>query len=586
MEKREEGSEFTGLGREEIVVKFDELLKEKEVLELMALVDDLEAAYDERTQERKEAERQKFLDEGGYESDFALHKDKVDGKFSELYNIFKDRKDKFFEEKKSKERDNLLAKRHVIEDLKTLIEKGDSVGKAFQQFRELRDRWKNTGDVPKKEEEQLESDYRFQRERFYHIIQITQGLRELDLQKHLDAKNELLKRMEDLLNEKTIRRVEALIRQYHNDWYDIGPVPVTKKDEIIKRFNELTDKVYAKTKEHYESLKNKYEDNLREKIALCEKAEAAIREELKQHRDWDRKTKEVLAFQDEWKKVGRASKEEAEAVWERFRKACNDFFEKKRTFYETQKKDYDANKQAKVKIIEQAEAVQNSTDWEKTSKLLISMQRQWENIGPAGLYKADQVLWNRFRAACNTFFDARKKQSEALETEKKNNLAKREEIIKKLEELAPSVVSEDTMPTIKAIAREWDEAGEIPVNLREDVFGRYTRALDSCYEKMGMNEKDKEMLKYGSKLERMKNSNNGEKLLDDERRFIRNKIRSIEDEIAKTENNMGFFSKSSKADALLQDIMKGVEQSKEQLSFFKKKLEMVEKNLPKKVQMR
>lgn len=586
MEKREEGSEYTGLGREDIVSRFDELLKEKDVQELMPLVDELEAAYEELNRERKEAERQKFLDEGGYESDFALHKDKTDGRFSQLYNIFKDRKDKFFEEKKSKERDNLYAKRQVIDDLKTLIEKGDSVGKAFQQFRELRDRWKKIGDVPKKEEEQLESDYRFQRERFYHIIQITQGLRELDFQKHLDAKNELLKRMEDLLNEKTIRRVEMLIRQYHNDWYDIGPVPVAKKDEVIKRFNELTDKIYSKTREHYESQKKKYEDNLQSKIALCEKAEAAILEELNHHRDWDRKTKEILALRDEWKKIGRAAKEEAEAVWERFRKACNEFFEKKRAFYEAQKKDYDANKQAKTKIIEQAEGAQNSTDWEKTSKFLISLQRQWENIGPAGLYKTDNVLWNRFRAACNTFFDARKKQAETLEAEKRNNLSKREEIIRKLADLAPSVVSTDAMPVIKAIAKEWDEAGEIPVNLREDIYGRYTRALDSCYEKMGMNESEKEMLKYGSKLERMKNSQNGERLLDDERRLIRNKIRSLEDEIAKTENNMGFFSKSSNLGALLDGVMKGVEENKAHLALFKKKLEMIEKSIPKKVQMR
>ncbi len=585
MERREETSEFTGFSREEIVSKFDELLKEKEANELFSVVDELESAYEERTRERKEEERQKFLDEGGYESDFVLHKDKTDGKFSELYNIFKDRKDKYFEEKKSKERDHLYAKRKVIDDLKALIEKGDSVGKAFQQFRELRDRWNKIGDVPKKEEEKLESDYRFQRERFHHIIQITQGLRELDLQKHLDEKNALLSRMEELLSEKIIRRVEALIRQYHNDWYDIGEVPATKKDEVIKRFNELTDKVYAKTRGHYESLKRKYEENLQAKMALCEKAEAAIQEELNHHRDWERKTKEMFALQEEWKKMGRASREEAEAIWERFRKAGNEFFEKKRAFYETIKKDYETNKQAKIKICEQAESVQNSTDWDKSAKFLIGLQRQWENIGPAGLYKADQPLWNRFRAACNAFFESRKKQFAAQEEEKKSNLARREEIIKKLAELAPSVASAEAMPAIKSIGKEWDEAGEIPVNLREDVFGRYTRALDACYERMGMNEKDKETLKYGSKIERMKNSHDGERLLEDEKRFLRSKIRGIEDEIAKTENNMGFFAKSSKVDALLQGVMKNVEQSKEQLALFKKKLEMIEKSLPKKVQI-
>ncbi|HXH17628.1 MAG TPA: DUF349 domain-containing protein [Chitinophagales bacterium] len=586
MEKRVDASELTGLSREDIVAKFDELLKAKEIHELIPLIDELQAAYHERSEERREAEKQKFLDEGGYPTDFVFQKDKTDSKFTELYNIFKDRKEKFIEEKRARERDNLSAKRQVIDDLKALIEKGDSVGKAFQHFRQLRDRWNGIGDVPKKEEEKLESDYRYQRERFYHIIQITQGLKELDLQKHLQAKNELLKKMEDLLAEKNIRKMEALIRQYRNDWYDIGPVPGTQKDEIIRRFNETSEKVYSKIREHYEALKRRYEENLKAKNALCEKAEAIALEELQHHRGWDKKTKELRSLQDEWKKIGRVPQEHAEAVWERFRKACNEFFDRKRAFYETLKKDYEANKLAKTQLCEQAEAVQNSTDWDKTAKFLIGLQRQWENTGPAGLQKAENELWQRFRAACNTFFEARKKHFEALDEARKNNLGRRNEIIARLEELAPSVSSADALPVLQAIGKEWDEAGEIPANLREDLYKRYRRALDACYDRMGLNEKDKEMLKYASKIEQMKNSNDAIRLLEDERRFLRGKIRSMEDEIAKTENNMGFFAKSDKAAALLQDVLRNVELSKEQLAFFKKKLEMVEKNLPRKEQIR
>jgi len=585
MEKREEGSEFTGLSREEIVARFDALLKEKEVQELIPLVDELEAAYEECNRERKEAGRQKFLDEGGYESDFVLQKDKIDGKFTELYNVFRDRKNKFFEEKKSKERDNLYAKRKVIDELKTLIEKGESVGKALQQFRELRDRWNSIGDVPPKEEEKLQSDYRYQRERFHSVLQIMQGLRDLDLQKHLEAKKELLKKMEALLQETIIRKVETLIRQYHNDWYDIGEVPVAMKEEIIRQFNDITGRVYARIREHYQLQKLKQEENLKAKTALCEKAEMLLQEELKHHREWEKKMKDAAALMEEWKKIGRVPLEYSEAVWERFCKARHEFFARRRAFYEAQRKDYEANRLAKTKICEQAEAVQYSTEWDKTAKFLIGLQRQWENIGPTGTHKTDP-LKNRFRAACNTFFEARKKHLDSQEQQKRNNLARREEIIKKLEELAPSVTSADALPVLNAIGREWQEAGEIPVNLREDVFGRYTRALDACYERMGMNDKEKEMLKYGSKIERLKNSSNAGQLLEDERRFLRSKIRSIEDEIAKTENNMGFFAKSSKAEALLQDVIKNVEQSKEQLAVFRKKLEMVEKNLPRKVPIR
>ncbi len=586
MEKREEGSEFTGLSREEIVARFDELSKTKEVPELMPLAEELESAYNELLNERKEDEKQKFLDEGGSEFDFVYHRDHTDGRFAELYNLFKDRKNKFFEEKKTHERDNLVAKQQVVTDLKTLIEKGDSVGKAFQQFRELRDRWKNIGEIPKKNEEQLESDYRHQRERFYHMIQLTQGMKELDLQKHLEEKEHLLKRMEELMGERTIRRVEELIRKYREDWYDIGPVPALKKDEIISRFNENSERVFTKIHAHYEGLKKKYEENLLAKLALCEKVETVAQEEIFHPRDWERKTKEILELQQEWRKIGRVMKEEAEAVWERFRKASNDFFEKKRAFYETLKKDYDANKQAKVKVCEQAEALQTSNDWDNTAQKLIRLQRQWENIGPAGLYKTDQTLWNRFRAACNAFFDSRKKQFAAQEEERKNNLAKREQIVKKLEELISSISSTEALPTIKAIAKEWDEAGEVPMDAREAVFKKYTQAVDACYERMGMNESDKEILKFQNKVERMKGAPDSMRLLEDEKRFLRTKIRTVEDEVAKTENNMGFFAKSKNVGALLEGVMKGVEESKAQLAFLKKKLGVLEKNLPRQEQIR
>jgi len=585
MDKREEGSEYAGLSRDEIVSRLEEFMKTREVPELLPLMDDLEAAYNELLNERKEAEKQKFLDEGGSEFDFVYHRDHADGKFAELYNLFKDRKDKFFEEKKSHERGNLAVKQQVIADLKTLIEKGDSVGKAFQQFRELRDRWKSTGDVPKRNEDELQNNYRHQVDRFYHMIQLTQGMKEMDLQRHLDEKEHLLKRMDELMGEKTIRRVEELLRKYREDWYDLGPVPALKKDEIIRRFNEASERLYAKVREHYENLKKKYEENLQAKIVLCAQAEAVAAEEISHPRDWDKATKAILALQEEWRKTGRVTKEEADAVWERFRKASNAFFEKKRTFFETLKQDYDTNKLAKIAVCEQAEALQNNTDWETTAKKLIGLQRQWEKTAPAHP-RDDQQLWKRFRAACDAFFDARKNHFAAQDEARRGNLAKREEIVKKLEELLSSVSSADALPVIKAIAKEWEEAGEVPQEARKAVYEKYVQAVDACYERMGMNELDKEMLKYRNKVERMKGAPDAVRQLEDEKRFLRNKIRSVEDEIAKTENNMGFFAKSKNAEALLEGVLKGVEESKAQLAFLKQKLEIIEKNMPQKMQMR
>ena len=586
MQKHEEGIDFSGMTRDELVQNLEELLQNREVQEIIPVVEELESAYRDRNHERKEEEMQEFLDEGGYADDFSLKKDKTDSKFSELFNLFQDRKDKFFQQQKEDEHKSLQEKKQIITDLKQLIESGDSIGKAFQKFRELRDRWRNTGNIPTKQKEQLESDYRFQMERFYHLMRITQGLKEIDLERHLAEKNDLLKKMEALLEEKSIKKTEALLRKYHEDWYDVGPVPELKKDSVIKQFNEITDKIYEKIGQHYESLKQKYNEHLRQKETLCEKVEAIANEEYKNHREWEKKTKELLDIQTEWRKIGRVPKEESGAIWDRFRTTCNEFFQKKRAFYQTLKKDYEENKGIKQKICEQAEALKNSEDWENTSRQLIKLQKQWQKSGPAGPPKVEQQLWKQFRAACDTFFEAKKNSQAQLQEALKNNLTQRENIIQKLKDLIPSIQSKEALTTIEAIAAEWKDAGNVPDNAREEVFSRYSKTLDEAYEKMGMDESDMELLKYKNKIDRLKNSDDAVKALENEKKFLRGKIRQIEDEAAKIENNMGFFAKSKKTDELLKGFQDDLAKHQKQVTALKKKLELVNKNIPEKAQMR
>ncbi|GIV33904.1 MAG: hypothetical protein KatS3mg031_1439 [Chitinophagales bacterium] len=585
MEKKDDSLDLSTMSREQLVATLDTLLHESEVQEIMPVVEELESLYRDRTRELIEQERQSFIEDGGYAPYFEWQKDKTESRFTELINIYHSRKEKYLEKKKQEEEANLQTRRQIIEDLKMLIEKGESIGKAFQQFRELREKWKNTGDVAETAEEKLNSEYRYQVERFYNLIRLTQGFKEYDLEKHYEAKNALLQEMEALLQEKTIRKVEKLLRKYHDEWFDIGPVPESKKEEIISRFNELTHQIRQKINDHYAALLQKYQENLKAKEALCEQAEALAAEDYRHFKVWYQKTKELLGKQEQWRKIGRVPREHADQIWERFRAACNTFFEKKNAFFQTLKATYAENQKAKETLCAQAEALQHDTNWEETAKKLISLQRKWEKIGPAGA-KEDRQLWKRFRTACDTFFEARKQYMASLEAERYQNLKSREAILARLNELLPSISSVDALPVVKALVREWESAGEVPASAREDLFKRFTQTLDACYDKMGLDEAQRELLKYQNKIDRLKSRPDAFKLLQDERKFLRNKIRQLEEEVVKTENNMGFFSNADKLNALLQDVIRKLEHNKLQLTACRKKLELVEKNIPEKKQIR
>jgi len=475
---------FETLSRKEIVQKFTEVLSDHEVQGIISIINDIETAYEEKSAQRDQEAFKKFRDSGGYPADFVSPKDEVDSKFKEILNVFKDRLGKYKTQKKEKENRNLKDKEQIIEDLKNLIQEEDKVGKAFQQFTGLNNKWKSIGAVQAKKSRQLNSDYHFQIERFYYNININKDLKELDLEKHLEEKSSLLDNIEALLKEKTIKKVEAQISIYHEQWSNIGPVPKLQNQKIIKKFNDINDQVFEKIRQHYKDLTAKQKENLEAKVALCDKVEKINELDIDKHGKWKTKTDEIINIQkEEWPKIGRVPREENQRIWERFRTACDIFFQKKKDFYDLLKKGYSANEEKKTELCEAAEELKDDKDWENSKPRLIKLQRDWKGIGPAGP-KQDQKLWLRFRSACDFYFEAKKNHDVGLEEQKIEQLKKKQEMIKRLNDITLTGDADKDLATLKVFSSEWDKVGDVPRKEAHKITEAYTKLLDEKYEQL------------------------------------------------------------------------------------------------------
>ena len=579
-ERGEYTNDFESLSKEELISKFKELLDKKEVSEMIPLVSNIKNAFDQRVAARENELFREYKAKGGFPADFVPEKDPLDGYFQETWNIFKERRKKYKEKKKQDEKNNLEARLQVIEDLKLLIEGEHRIGKAFMEFKKLKARWESIGKAPSKKEKQLQHDYHFQVELFYYNIKINKDLKDLDLQKHLERKLELLEQIKLLLNEKKIKRVETLMRTYYDEWADIGPVPQEKKEEIVERYNELSRQVYKKIKDHYKELRKTQLKNLEVKTALCENVEAINSSEIDNHRQWQEKTKRVLDIQGQFKRAGKARPEHEKEIWKRYTGACNVFFDKKRAFYESLKKDYETNKENKLKMCEKAETLAISTDWDNTTNEIIALQREWKKAPPAHP-RDESKIWKRFSTACDRFFTAKKDFHAALELQKKDYLAEKEALIKEIKALNLTGNTQADLQTITSYIESWNKIDEVPKNAMKQIYEKYTSALDALYDQIEMAQDEKEILKFKNKVERLAHTDNADQLLTKELKFLKSKLNEIETSVIQYENNLGFFAKSGKADFLKAEVEKKISKSKEEMDLWNTKIKILKKSLHK-----
>ena len=484
--------------------------------------------------------------------------------FKDLYGKYRAMRADFMSEQNAKRDENYEAKSKILAELKALVEDPGDLSQAYPKFRELQNTWRTIGAVPPAKAKDLYDSYYHNVEVFYDFVKINNELREMDFKKNLEAKEELCKKAEELAESGNSVNAFRALQKLHEEWKELGPVAKEHREEIWDRFKAATAVINKKYQAYFETAKEQQVANLKAKTELCEKAEAIANSELSQNSNWAKLTAEMQELQKEWRTIGFAVKKENEKIYERFRAACDKFFTAKKQFHADFKDQLAANLAKKEELCEKAEAVMNSEDWKKTSDILINLQKQWKEIGPVPKKKSDQV-WNRFRAACDTFFNNKDKQGAGKGASMTENLAAKKELIAAIEAFELSGDREADLAAMRDFQAKWREIGFIPFKEKDKIQNAYRDALKAKFGDLGADERP---ARRGFQ-ERVRNV--AARVVTEKDRLIQQYVK-LEQDIATWENNIGFFEKSKGAEALLGDFRNKIEEAKKELAALESKI--------------
>ncbi|MFP4469120.1 MAG: DUF349 domain-containing protein [Bacteroidales bacterium] len=586
-EVEEEGIiDYDQLSRTQLVDKLEELVQEDDVNRIKSRVALIKVAYLKKTKEEKEANYQEHLEiqeekeekedkeEKEEKEQAAVPVDETGQRFNALFDIYRQKRAVYLENLEKEKLVNLDKKKEILDQLKELINSEETLKKTYDEFRELQENWRNIGMVPKGEVNNLWQSYHFLVEKFFDKVKINKELKDLDLKKNLEQKIELCEKAEELLLETSIIKSFKQLQRYHEQWKNIGPVPEDKKDELWERFKSTTDKINQRRREHYKKLQEEQENNLVAKQALCEKADTLLSQEVNTIRQWQEKTKQFNELFKVWKTIGPAPKKQNDEIWDRFKTALDTFFADKKEYFGKLKEQQVNNYNLKLDLCVQAEAMQDSTDWRNSTRDLIEMQKEWKKIGPVPRKHSDK-LWARFRAACDHFFNRKAEHFASIRGEETDNLKKKEDIIRQVEEYNFEGNKSDSLAILKDFQRQWTEIGHVPFKEKDRLQNAFRNAINKQLDKLNISNSEMTLASYKSKMEVIKGASDGDRQLYRERSFIQNKINKLREDIMLWENNIGFLAHSKKANLLKVEFEKKIEKAKSEVSVLETKLKIL-----------
>ena len=496
--------------------------------------------------------------------------------FKELYSRYKTLRFSFLQTIEKQKEENLHLKSAIIEELKTLLEKQEDLHQTFPAFRELQNRWKAIGPVPQASNKDTWDTYQYLVEKFYDFVKINNELRDLDLKKNLEIKIVLCEKAEDLINEPNIVQAFRKLQKLHEEWRDLGPVNKEQREELWERFKTATSNINKRQQEYFEGQKEDQKKNLELKSALCDKVEVISNIASDENKDWNSLTKEVEQLQSEWKSIGFASKKDNQRIYDRFRAACDLFYNSKREHYSQFKSVMQENLEKKITLCEQAEALKESQDWKKTTDLLINLQKKWKEIGPVARKQSD-IVWKRFRAACDAFFENKSKHFSSIDDSYEQNLNKKLELIQEINDYKLDTKASENVENLKDFQARWSEIGFVPIKDKERIQAAYRHAIETKFGDVRNPEEENRINRFKKHIREVQSSSKGEWGIRAERDKLVQKFRQMESDIAVWENNIGFFAKSKNADTLLVDIERKIAGAKEELSQLEEKIKLIDK---------
>ena len=563
-------SDLNGKSKSELVEMFAELLSTEPVQTIRKSVEAIKIAFYKQHRAEIDAARKAFEAQAEEGVEFVASPDADEQRLKDLFKEYRTRRDEYISNLESIKEENLQAKLALIEELKELVNSDETLNSTFAKFRDLQQRWREIGVVPQSKVKDLWETYNLHVENFYNFIKINKELRDLDLKRNYEQKIELCEQAEALVTEPSIVEAFHKLQKLHDEWRETGPVANEYKEALWERFKSASSRINKQHQEYFETLKQEQMKNLELKSELCAKTEALAEQPYTSRKEWNKASERLIEIQKLWRTIGFAPKKDNTRIYERFRSACDRFFEAKREFYAGVKSEMEHNLQLKNEICQAAEALQNSEDWKHATDELIALQAKWKQVGAVSRRYSDQV-WKRFRAACDKFFERKSQHFAGIDNEQESNLKKKQALI---EEMLQADIKAGGYDMIKSFQRRWSEIGYVPIKHKESLQKQYKEAVDAMFGALRGSERDRSMNRFKERLQNMKQGS--DKRLRSERERLYNKVRQMEQDIALLENNIGFFSKSKNADAMVADIREKIAKAKEELKLTIEKVKLID----------
>jgi len=570
--------DYSGYTKHELVETLTLIVENRTAGEIRDDVERIKVLFYKKLKLESEDRKAKYLEAGGKIEEYHVWIDPEDARVKHLLEKYREKKTDYNKIQEAEKLENLKKKYDIIEKIKELVNREESINKTFHDFRALQNEWHSVGVVPQASLKDIWENYHHYVEIFYDYIKINKELRDLDLKKNLETKVLLCEKAEELLIEPNPVNAFRLLQDYHNQWREIGPVPLESKNEIWERFKEATSQINKRHHEYFEKQKDDQRKNLEAKIALCEEVETINLYEMKNFKEFDERAEKVVELQKMWRTIGFAPKKQNNKVYQRFRDACDAFFEKKRGFYADNKEIQMHNLQLKNDLCVQAETLQESTDWKATSDSLIKLQKEWKDVGPVPR-KQSERSWKRFRKACDHFFNRKAEFFSKLDTSYEDNLKAKLSVIDELEKFEPGSDVHAAFERLKEIQRRWTDIGFVPFNMKDEITNKYRNAINKEFDKLKIGDDDKSILKYKSKLDNLKsNPKAASRKVRNERDKFFTKIKQLESDIVLWENNIGFFAKSKNADTMIREVEDKIDSAKKMIKTLEEKVKMIDQS--------
>ena len=565
-------SKKTYKSKEEILRRATEIVAENETPDKEE-IDNLKTTFYKLHIAERDAEQKAYLENGGDPEAYQVSPDPVEDAFKAQMGVIKERRAKLFLEQEQEKQENLQKKTEIIEKIKAMATSPDEANKSYQAFKELQQQWKGIKAVPAEKANELWRNYQLYVEQFYDLLKLNNEAREYDFKKNLELKEKLCENAERLADEKDIISAFHQLQELHQEYREIGPVSKELREQIWARFKAASTVINKRHQQHFEEMRANEEENLEKKTALCEKVETIVAAENKGAADWEKRTKEIIDIQAEWKTIGFAPQKMNVKIFERFRTACDVFFSRKADFFKAMKEKYAQNAEKKKELVEKARQLSESTDWKSTADKLIALQKEWKTIGMVPRKLGDK-LWNDFITACNHFFEARNAAHAGTRGEERENLSKKKAVIAKLKEMM-GTTPDNAAETIKQLIEEYNAIGHVPFNEKDKIYAQFHDTLDKLYKELNISVASQKLDDFKSNLKNL--AKKGTDVVDNERGKLMRRYEALKSEIQTYENNLGFLTaKSKKGNSLVDEMNRKVERLKDDMELVRQKIKAID----------